>query len=192
MLYKNDVGGFTIKVRQLAAVSFLPTEEVRDAYNICVLETPIPARTSDLSRWWEDKYLLWKSPRRAAGGNTAVITRSPPVFPPSLWNVLALAQNGFTRGHNAVEAWHQRREVLVGGHHVSVFRLIMKRAQAIKFTHPLLRVEDDIDGAIRGQPRRSQSKKQKFRENRLAAALGNRDNVDVLSFLQGIAHNLSV
>ncbi|CAN7943601.1 unnamed protein product [Ixodes hexagonus] len=32
VLYKNYVGGFAIKVRQLAALSFLSTEEVRDAY----------------------------------------------------------------------------------------------------------------------------------------------------------------
>ncbi|KAG0425944.1 hypothetical protein HPB47_026937, partial [Ixodes persulcatus] len=87
-------------------------------------------------------------------GNTAVIIRSSPVFPPSLWNLLALARNVFSRGNNAVEVCHQSWEVLVGGHHVNVFRLIttMKREQA--------KVEDDIEGAIRGQPRRSQSKKQ--------------------------------
>lgn len=184
VLYKNDVDGFAIKVRQLAALSFLPTEEVRDAY--ASLKPLFPQEASDLLRWWEDNYLLGKSRRRVAGGNSTVVIRTPPIFPPSLWNVLALTQDGFPRGNNAVEAWHRRWEILVGAQHVSVFRLIttMKREQA--------RVEDNIEGAIRGQPRRLQSKKQKLRESRLAAALANRDNVDVLIFLRGIAHNLSV
>ncbi|KAH7944599.1 hypothetical protein HPB52_021814 [Rhipicephalus sanguineus] len=129
---------------------------------------------SDLLRWWEDNYLLGKSRRRVAGGNSTVIIRSSPIFPPSLWNVLALTQDGFPRGNNAVEAWHRRWEILVGAQHLRVSRLIttMKREQA--------RVEDDIEGAIRGQRRRLQNKKQKLRESRLAAALANRDNVDVL------------
>ncbi|KAH7938472.1 hypothetical protein HPB49_024062 [Dermacentor silvarum] len=106
--------------------------------------------------------------------------------PVSLWDVLALAQNGIPRGNDAVEAWHRRWDILVGEHHVSVFRLIttMKREQAS--------VEDDIEGAVRGQPRCSLSQKQKLSENRLAAALGNRVNVDIQSFLREIAANLSV
>ncbi|KAH6925734.1 hypothetical protein HPB50_009270 [Hyalomma asiaticum] len=148
--------------------------------------TLFPQEASDLLRWWEENYLLGKSRRRVAGGNSTVVIRTPPIFPPSLWNVLALTQDGFPTGNNAVEAWHRRWEILVGAQHVSVFRVIttMKREQA--------RVENNIEGAIRGQPRRLQSKKQKLRESRLAAALANRDNVDVLSFLRGIAHNLSV
>ncbi|KAH7972827.1 hypothetical protein HPB52_017735 [Rhipicephalus sanguineus] len=61
--------------------------------------------------------------------------------------------DGFPRGNNAVQALHQRSEILVGAQHVNVFPLIttMKREQA--------RVEDDMEGAIRGQPRRLRSKK---------------------------------
>ncbi|KAH7934890.1 hypothetical protein HPB52_001832 [Rhipicephalus sanguineus] len=136
----------------------------------CDCTSPDGAQASDLLRWWEDNYLLGKSRHGVAGGNSTVIIRSPPIFPPSLWNVLALTQDGFPRGNNAVQALHRRWEILVGAKHVSVFRLIttMKREQA--------RVEDDIEGAIRGQPRRSQSKKQRLRESRLAAALANWDN----------------
>ncbi|KAL1441094.1 hypothetical protein MTO96_008839 [Rhipicephalus appendiculatus] len=102
VLYINDVDGFAIKVRQLAALSFLPTEKVRDAY--ASLKPLFPQEASDLLRWWEDHYLLGKSRRRVAGGNSTVIIRRPPIFPPSLWNVLALTQDGFPRGNNAVEA----------------------------------------------------------------------------------------
>ncbi|KAM7307695.1 hypothetical protein ISCGN_011331 [Ixodes scapularis] len=99
VLYKSDVGGFAVKVRQLAPLSFLPTEEIRDAD--ASLKPLFTQEASDLLRWSEDNYLLGKSRRRAAADNTAVIIRSPPVFPPSLWNVLALAQNGFPRRNSA-------------------------------------------------------------------------------------------
>ncbi|KAL1437141.1 hypothetical protein MTO96_049129 [Rhipicephalus appendiculatus] len=65
VLYKNDVDGFAIKVRQLAALSFLPTEEVRDKY--ASLKPLFPQEASDLLRWWEDHFLLGKSRRRVAG-----------------------------------------------------------------------------------------------------------------------------
>ncbi|KAH7978070.1 hypothetical protein HPB49_004358 [Dermacentor silvarum] len=112
VLNKNGVGGFAIKVRQLAALSFLPIKEVRDAY--ASLKPLFPQEYSALLQWWEDNYLLGKSRRRVTEGNTAVIIRAPSVLMPSLWNVLALAQNRFPRGNNAVEAWHQRWEI-VGG-----------------------------------------------------------------------------
>ncbi|KAH7972602.1 hypothetical protein HPB52_013888 [Rhipicephalus sanguineus] len=71
VLYKNDVDGFTIKVRQLAALLFLPIEEVQDAY--ASLKPLFPQEASDLLRWWEDNYLLGRSCRRVAGANSTVI-----------------------------------------------------------------------------------------------------------------------
>lgn len=121
-LYKDDVDGFGIKVRQLAAMAFLPAQDVRGAY--LQLKTEFPSEATGLLSWFEDMYVLRRHRRHVMSDGPPVVVRGVPTFPPSLWNVSALVEEGLPRGNNLVEAWHRRWATVVNGNHVSVYRMI--------------------------------------------------------------------
>ena len=92
----------------------------------------------------------------------------------------------FPRTQNFVEAWHRRWEVLVGGTHVGIFKMITEIQKEQN------RVKLETESILRGLPRKLPKKKDRERESRIQVIYNDRDNRPVLDFLRGIAHNLSL
>ena len=68
--------------------------------------------------------------------------RTPPRFPPHVWSVVSLMEDGPPRTNNLVESWHRRFETIVRKPHGSVFWLINElRLEDHRGAHELARLE---------------------------------------------------
>lgn len=183
-LYKDDVCDFGIKVRQLAAMAFLSPHDVREAY--LQLKSMFPPEALNFLKWFEEMYVLGRPRRHVLSDGPPVVVRAVPTFPPPMWNVSSLVEEGQPRGNNSVEAWHRRWVTIVNGNHVSVYRMInaMKDEQQS--------AEDAREARVRGQPPPPKRKRQREYEQRLLSIVQTRDSIGTLEFLRGIAHNISV
>ena len=116
-LYGTDEN-FSLKIRQMAALAFLPASDIEAAW--LTLKDTIPEEGIQVVNYFDENYVRGKV-RRVLQGQEM---RSPPLFPPSLWSVHDRMELGVPRTQNKVEAWHRRLEILVGSAHVGIFKLI--------------------------------------------------------------------
>ena len=173
---------FSNKLRLITALAFLQPSEIPSAFDqIKPLMTP---NTTELVQYFEENYVHGK-PRRRRFRNQAV-TRNPPQFPPELWSIYELIDNGYPRTQNIIEGWHQRWNTLIGRSHVGVYTIIdeMRKEQH--------QTELQIESIIRGEERPYQRKHIIEYENRLLTVFNNRNSLSLLEFLRGIAHNISL
>lgn len=92
----------------------------------------------------------------------------------------------FPRTQTSVEAWHRRWDTLVGTAHIGVFKII-KHIQKEQ-SQVTLNIEANLRGAQQ-PPRRRQVV---ARETRIQTVFNNRDQMPLMDFLRGIAHNISL
>ncbi|KFD46787.1 hypothetical protein M513_12315 [Trichuris suis] len=109
---------FSLKLRHLSALAFLPAGEIPAAFD--ELKLHMPEQASEVTEWFESTYVHGRIRRRSRAG----AARSPPLFPPSMWPVYESMHEGYPRTQNSVEAWHRRWETVVGKAHMSVYRLV--------------------------------------------------------------------
>src|SRR5687768_475980 len=105
-----------VKCRILALVlnilAFLHPHDILNAFD--ELRINMPAEANDIMEWFETYYIRGRVKRTTRSGS---ITRSEPIFPPSLWSVVDNLEYAFLRTQNSVEGWHRRWETLVGHAH---------------------------------------------------------------------------
>jgi hypothetical protein len=172
---------FSLMLRHLFALAFLPPQEIPDAFDILKLE--MPPEANEVVQWFEDNYVHGKI--RWHLRNETVI-RSAPLFPPQLWSVYDSNEMGIPRTQNNIEAWHRRWEILVGQSHVGVYRMIeelQKEQQSVDL---------QVESIIRGEQRPAKKKTLIEREKRIMMIVNDRENRSVMDFLRGIAHNLTI
>ena len=98
---------FSLKLRHITALAFLPSSEIPNAFD--QIKPLIPSSAEELVQYFEDNYVHGKIiVRRRPLRNQSAVSRNPPQFPPELWSVHELIENGFPRTQNIVEGWHQR------------------------------------------------------------------------------------
>jgi hypothetical protein len=178
--YGNDEQ-FSLMLRHLFALAFLPPQEIPEAFDTLKLE--MPPEADEVVQWFEDNYVHGRIRRHLRG--TTVI-RSAPLFPPQLWSVYNLNEMGIPRTQNNVEAWHRRWEILVGQSHVGVYRMIeelQKEQQSVDL---------QVESIIRGERRPAKKRYLIERETRIMTIVDDRENRSVMDFLRGIAHNLTI
>ena len=178
--YGNDEQ-FSLMLRQLFALAFLPSDEIPEAFDTLKLE--MPPETDAVIKWFEDNYVHGRAYRHLRNGN---IIRSAPLFPPQLWSVYDSIEIGVPRTQNVAEAWHRRWDILVGQSHVGVYTIIkelQKEQQNVEF---------QVECIIRGEQRPPKKKASIDREKRIMTIINDRENRSLMDFLRGIAHNLSL
>jgi hypothetical protein len=99
----SDDEQFSLMLRHLFALAFLPPQEIPEAFDILKLE--IPPEANEVVQWFEENYVHGKIRRRLRNEN---VVRSAPLFPPQLWSVYNLNEMEIPRTQNNVEAWHRR------------------------------------------------------------------------------------
>ena len=156
----------------------MPPEDIPAAFD--QLKDAIPTEASQVIQWFENTYVHGRIRRRLRNGN---IVRSAPLFPPHFWSVVDNIEYTFPRTQNSIEAWHRQWETLVGAAHTSVFKIIRKMQKG------QFQIQLDIEANIRGARRRRQAV---TREARIQTVYNNRDQMPLMNFLRGIAHNLSL
>jgi len=119
------------------ALAFLPVSEVAEGLAYLQQAMPDVAGLSELLAYFDATYVSGaaRSVRRPGDGrNVVIIRRSPPLFPPEVWNVHESTIAGNERTNNACEAWNNAFASVVGHHHPSIWTLIeclqMDEAQA--------------------------------------------------------------
>jgi hypothetical protein len=177
--YGNDEH-FSLMLRHLFALAFLPAQEIPTVFNI--LKPRMPPEAIRVIQWFEDNYIYGRI-RRHTRNN---VIRDPPQFPPALWSVYDSMELGIPRTQNNVEAWHRRWGTLVGESHVGIYTIIKELQKEQQ------QVEVQVECIIRGEERPKQKKNLIDKEKRIRTILDDREDYSEMDFLRGIAHNLSL
>ncbi|CAG8612441.1 16510_t:CDS:2, partial [Dentiscutata heterogama] len=92
----------------------------------------------------------------------------------------------FPRTNNSVETWHRRWETLIGSSNLNIFRFIKEIQKEQN------RVQLDITAILQGAPRPTQERLNNACELRIRTVLDDHSSRPLITFLEGIAHNLSL
>ena len=168
----------SLKIRQMAALAFLPPNEIKDAW--LQLKQTIPDEATHVVNYFDENYVRGKVRRMLRGQEV----RNPPLFPPALWSVYDRVEASVPRTQNKVEAWHRRLEVLLGSAHVGLFKLINELRKEQK------NMEDVMECIVSGEIRLKLKIKDAEREQRILTVFSERENYEILDFLRALAHNL--
>jgi hypothetical protein len=171
---------FSIKLRHITALAFLPASEIPPAFD--QVKLLLPENANGIIEYFESNYVNG----RVRNLRNRSSRRVQPLFPPEFWSVNYLVELGYPRTQNIVEGWHNRLIKLTGKAHVGVYTIIEAMIKEQQQT------EVRIENINRGAPRPSQRNQYVNRENRILTIFNDLDNRTLLDFLRGIAHNISL
>jgi hypothetical protein len=180
----NEYGNneeFSIKLRHITALAFLPPAEIPAAFD--QVKLLLPQSTAGVVQYFEENYVHG---RRRILRDGSITTRLTPLFPPELWSIYELVELEYPRTQNTVEGWHNRWNNLIGKAHVGVYKIVeeMRKEQQ--------QVDLQIESMIRGQTQPAQRKQHIERENRILSIFNDRNNRSIIEYLRGISHNISL
>ena len=170
------------------ALALLPTGDLPEALHF--LEDSTPEGMEPLLDYFKRTYCTGTFRRvecPAPNGENVIIRRTPPLFPPAMWNVHQVTLEGEQWTNNLCEAWNHRIEQLCGVQHPSIWKLIwwLKRDAALSSTHIL--------SNSRGDPPRRRIKRVYCQlQARLRQLCCDRQDgsKSVEEFLRGAGHNI--
>ena len=124
--YNND-DDFSLKVRCLSALAFLPIDDVSEAFEELTDDDDFP---QELVSYFESYYI------GGVRGRGQRRRRVEPVFPFQLWNVHARTKNGMPRTNNHIEGFHNVLKASVTNVHPNIWSLItaLKNEEALSTT----------------------------------------------------------
>jgi len=172
----NSDADFSLHVRQLASLAFVPTPAVTSSFNV-LMNTAFfegnEVMLRPLTDYFEDTWI--GRPRRGR--------RRAPSFPHDLWNCYQATADGLARTNNAVEGWHRRFSALLGADHPTIWRFInaIKEEQSV--------TEMKLNQLVAGTPAPLSRRKYRDLDKRLLKVVETYDQVPVSEYLLGIAHN---
>jgi hypothetical protein len=108
----NEVRGF---VRCLAALAFVPPEDVVEAFELVAETMPDVEHLDELTTFFEHTYVRG---RRLRGRGE---TFGPALFPLETWNQYSAGSSGIARTTNSVEGWHHGLQSLFQCHHPTLW-----------------------------------------------------------------------
>lgn len=170
---------FALAIRQLAALAFVPPNDVSSAFDD-LMETHFYQIHSTILRplvnYFEDTW-IGRPGRRGRG-------RNAPMFSHALWNCYDASLDDLPKTNNSVEGWHRGFSQLLGAHHPSIWKFIkgIKKEESMN--------EMKLEQYVAGQqppPGKRVYKDTAERIKTIVADYGLRPTTD---YLRGIAHNL--
>jgi len=172
--YENDddVRGH---VRCLAALAFVPVDDVEEAFDLLAEDMPPHDNMNELLSFFEHTYIRG---RRLRGRNAGF---GQPLFSPEIWNQRAAAANGIARTTNAVEGWHHGLQSLFQCHHPTMWTFIEGVKKDMCKQRTVL-----LQGAT-GVVQPGSKLYRRLRE-RVALAVEGYSRVEVLTFLRAMSH----
>ena len=172
--YRDDEN-FRVHVKMVLALSFVPSVDVTDAFEMLVESSPREMET--VFDYWEDNYI----------GRQRRNRRAAPLFAIDQWNVRDRVTDGLPRTNNSVEGWHRSFQQTIDCHHPSVFKLIGQ------FRKEQDKVEIEIARFQAGN-RQPEASKAKYVQliRRLRNLVPTYDDTECLEYLRRIAYNLTI
>ena len=172
-MYSTDAE-FAIKCRMIAALAFVPQNHVVEAFE--ELQESSPDELGPIIDYFEDTYIGRKRRRN----------RAPPMFRHETWNMNERAANELPKTNNKVEGWHRKMVSAVNSCHPNFWHFL-----------EVLKKEQTLSNVVMNQAEAGQEgEKQRLKWRNCAQRIGNlvRDFEinNVLAFLRGIAHNVSM
>ena len=172
--YRDDEN-FRVHVKMVLALSFVPSVDVTDAFEMLVESSP--REMEIVFDYWEDNYI----------GRQRRNRRAAPLFAIDQWNVRDRVTDGLPRTNNSVEGWHRSFQQTIDCHHPSVFKLIGQ------FRKEQDKVEIEIARFQAGN-RQPEASKAKYVQliRRLRNLVPTYDDTECLEYLRRIAYNLTI
>ena len=120
-LYKND-DDFRVFCGMMDGLAFLPVPDLTNGIHLLRTLCPDdPPEAAELLDYFDSTYISGRLRQQNPAQNRAVrlvLRRSPPMFPPAIWNVHD------ARTNNMCEGWNNKFFNLVGHAHPSIWRVI--------------------------------------------------------------------
>lgn len=179
--YLND-SDFAHKLKHISALPYIPASEIPSAFEQ-IKETVLPVEAEPLSDWFSKTYVngTYKKKEIKTSPLKVIYEKRPPTFPPELWSVADSIECGIPTTQNSIESWHMRWNTLLNGKKINIFKTLDEVKKEIK------RTENDIQ-RILAQIERPKKRKQLQLNVRLQNHLLLKDDMDINSFLSGIAY----
>lgn len=177
--YIND-SKFALHVRQLAALAFVPEEDVLRSFEELIQSEYFIENYDDLQEvidYFEDTWI---------GRLQNNLTRRHPLFPIKIWNCHSASKQGLPKTNNSVEGWHRGFSTLLGVSHPTLWKFIddLKREQKLN--------ELKIEQYIAGQHPPKSRKIYRDTAQKIEDLVYDYENRDLIDFLRGIAHNFNL
>lgn len=181
--YHTD-GEFSLKIRHLIALAYLPPAEIPDVFNI-LKEKILPSDAAAITEWFEINYVRGiMTSRGHSSENRVIIRTTPPLFPPDLWSVHFNYENDLPSSQNSVEGWHRRWNALLDRKKLGIYATI-REIQKEQAANNLL-----VEKIEAGIPKTPPKKKKRQQQEAISRFVDQRNNMEVLKFLKGIASNI--
>lgn len=175
-VYGND-RNLKLSVRQMAALAFLPPNEIVDSFRNIIVDQLRNTCFRELLKWFAKSYVTGH-----------MTNNTPPKFAPTVWSVEDNNRLAFPRTTNHVEAWHNRWNTLINASHVGIYVILQN----------IIDEENRTEGLIAsinvGHPRPTLPRKLRDKSQSLQTLIQNRrlNQMNRSDFLRGVAHNLSM
>ena len=157
----------------LAALAFVPLNDIVNAFDTVVAQ--MPEELDPIIDYFENNYI----------GVIHRRGRRRPRFPLELWNVHNRVEEEIPKTNNHVETYHRHLQAAILSFHPNIwtFPKVLKKEEALKRLEMI-----QMEAGEAAPPQ-----KIRYREcsSRIQAIVKDYDNRNTLSFLRGIAHNLS-
>lgn len=174
-LYEEESGVFSLSVRCLAALAFVPAEDVIDSFHTLINNEEFDRRAIAVATYFEDVWI------GAPDRHTNI--RAAPLFPLEMWNMHEQALEGSHRTNNSMEGWHRRFQSVLGCFRPCVFRCIsaLKREQHM--------VSSKVERLLAGNNPPPSKKSYRDLNIRVKTTVENYANFGRFQYLKGIAHS---
>ena len=159
----------------LAALAFVPEPDVIIAFEAVSEDFPLDGQA--IIDYFEDTYIG----RLRPGGHRRV-----PLFDLGLWNMYNQTLDDLLRTNNAVEGWHHSFQANVGAYHPNFWKFIdiLKREQNL--------TQVNIAQARAGHQPELQLRRYLDSNQRIKNIVQDYHNRDIMQYLRGLAHNISM
>jgi len=152
----------------LDALAFLPEADLPQA--MAYLQTHVPEvdRLAELPMYFDSMYVIG-AVRRSNQTNDGCLLlrlrRSPPIYPPSVWNLHTAILTGVEKTNNVCEGWNNSFRALVGHQHPALWTLLgaLQQDEAMAATA--------IEQYARGQPPTKRQKRSAMQQYNLCCRI---------------------
>ena len=175
--FENDVD-FNLLVKSLAALAFVPEDEVLDRFQELADAFPDEDSSQELLTYFEATYIRG----RDLGGNRG---RATARYPPYMWNHTIDALGCAPKTTNAVEGFHTALDALFLCDHPSMWKLLEGLRKDMSVQKKIW-----ADAQVANNP--AQRRKYRVLAERLREKVANyEEEDDKLRYLRAVAHLLS-